>query len=56
LSGFTHQEVDTLIDLLTRLVIAADSKQDRKSRLQLSDVPIAKPVPMPKTVKTRKAS
>jgi hypothetical protein len=66
LSGFTHEEVDTLIDLLTRLVIAADSKQDRKSRLLLSDVPIAKPVrsvPQPfspqsisKPVRVKKAS
>ena len=44
LSGFTHAEVDTLINLLTRLVIVADSKQSRKSRLMISDTPIAKPV------------
>lgn len=44
LSGFTHREVDTLIALLTRLAIAADAKQGKKSRLFLSDVPIAKPV------------
>ncbi len=63
LSGFSHEEVDTLINLLTRLMIAADSKQGRKSRLLLSDVPIAKPVPqtmpqamMAKTAKARKVS
>ena len=56
LSGFSHQEVDTLIDLLTRLVIAADSKQDRKSRLLLSDVPIAKPVALSGTAKAAKAA
>jgi hypothetical protein len=56
LSGFTHEEVDTLIDLLTRLVIAADSKQDRKSRLLLSDVPIAKPVAPSATAKMAKAA
>jgi hypothetical protein len=44
LSGFTHSEVDTLINLLTRLVIVADRKQGKKSRLMMSDVPIAKPV------------
>jgi DNA-binding MarR family transcriptional regulator len=44
LSGFTHEEVDTLINLLTRLVLVADSKQGKKSRLLISDVPIAKPV------------
>jgi hypothetical protein len=61
LSGFTHEEVDTLIDLLTRLVIAAECKQGRKSRLLLSEVPIAKPVKstpqsVTKSVKTKKAS
>ena len=57
LSGFSHEEVDTLIDLLTRLVLAADSKQGRKSRLQITDTPIAKPVvPAPKQAKTRRAS
>jgi DNA-binding MarR family transcriptional regulator len=65
LSGFTHAEVDTLISLLTRLVIVADGKPRRKSRLLISDVPIAKPVrpvPLPKSVplakpaKMRKAS
>ena len=56
LAGFTHAEVDTLIDLLTRLVIAADMKQGRKSRLLLSDVPIAKPVAAPKPARARRAS
>jgi DNA-binding MarR family transcriptional regulator len=44
LSGFSHEEVDSLINLLTRLVIVADSKQGRKTRLLISNVPIAKPV------------
>jgi len=44
LSGFTHAEIDTLINLLTRLAIVADRKQDKKSRLMISEVPIAKPV------------
>ena len=55
LSGFTHAEVDTLIDLLTRLVLAADRKQGKKSRLQITDTPIAKPV-IPKQAKMKKAS
>ena len=55
LSGFTHAEVDTLIDLLTRLVLAADRKQGRKSRLQITDTPIAKPVIL-KQPKMKKAS
>ena len=55
LSGFTHAEVDTLIDLLTRLVLAADRKQGRKSRLQITDTPIAKPVIL-KRAKMKKAS
>jgi DNA-binding MarR family transcriptional regulator len=53
LSGFTHEEVDTLIDLLTRLVIAANNKHGKKSRLLLSDIPIARPVA---PAKARKAS
>jgi DNA-binding MarR family transcriptional regulator len=57
LSGFTHEEIDSLIDLLTRLVIVADSKQGKKSRLLISDVPIAKPVAVGiKPVRSRKAS
>ena len=43
LSGFSHAEIDTLISLLTRLVLKADSKRGRKSRLVISDVPVAKP-------------
>jgi DNA-binding MarR family transcriptional regulator len=59
LSGFSHEEIDTLINLLTRLMIVADGRQGRKSRLLLSDVPIAKPLPqtmMARTAKARKAS
>jgi DNA-binding MarR family transcriptional regulator len=41
LSGFSHAEVNTLIDLLTRLVIVAEGKPG-KSRLVISDQPIAK--------------
>jgi DNA-binding MarR family transcriptional regulator len=48
LCGFSHEEIDTLINLLTRLMIVADSKQGKKSRLLLSDVPIAKPVKLKK--------
>lgn len=55
LAHFSHEEVDTLINLLTRLVIVADSKQGKKSRLLISDVPIAKPVTA-KPVRARKAS
>jgi DNA-binding MarR family transcriptional regulator len=54
LSGFSHAEVDTLINLLTRLVLAAEGKPSKKSRLLISDVPIAKPIPKP--AKLRKAS
>jgi len=43
LTGFSHAEVDTLIELLTRLVMVADGKPGR-SRLVISDQPIAKPV------------
>jgi DNA-binding MarR family transcriptional regulator len=46
LSGFSHDEIDTLIDLLTRLVIVADPR--KKSRMLMSDVPIAKPVKLKK--------
>jgi len=58
LSDFTHAEVDTLISLLTRLVIVADAKQGKKSRLMISDVPIAKPVVVKsaKPAKLKKAS
>ena len=49
LAGFSHDEVDTLINLLTRLLLVAEG-QPRKNRLIVSDIPIAKPV------KTKKAS
>ena len=51
LSGFSHAEVDTLIGLLTRLVIVADGKTGKKSRLMISGVPIAKPVPVSRSAK-----
>jgi DNA-binding MarR family transcriptional regulator len=50
LSGFTHQEVDTLVGLLTRLVIVAEGAP-RKNKLLISDTPIAKPVKAQKTLK-----
>jgi DNA-binding MarR family transcriptional regulator len=53
LSGFTHAEIDTLINLLTRLVLVADAKQGRKTRLMISDVPVAKPA---RPARLRKAS
>ncbi len=40
LAGFSHAEIDTLIALLTRLVIAAETKTGRK--LMISDAPIVK--------------
>ena len=45
LAGFTHAEVDSLIDLLTRLVVAAEARGGKKgkSTLLISDVPILKP-------------
>ena len=49
LAGFSHAEVDTLINLLTRLVLAAEG-QPRKNKLLISDVPISK------TVKAKKSS
>jgi DNA-binding MarR family transcriptional regulator len=49
LAGFSHAEIDTLINLLTRLVLVAEG-QPRKNRLIISDVPISKPV------KAKKAS
>jgi DNA-binding MarR family transcriptional regulator len=53
LSGFTHAEIDTLIQLLTRLLIATESKSrgDRPSRLFVSGVPISFP-PSSKAKKT----
>jgi DNA-binding MarR family transcriptional regulator len=48
LAGFSHAEIDTLINLLTRLVLAAESGfrtvKSVKSPLLISDVPISKPV------------
>ena len=41
LAGFSHAEVDSLINLLTRLVLVAEG-QPRKNKLLLSDVPISK--------------
>jgi DNA-binding MarR family transcriptional regulator len=49
LAGFSHAEVDTLINLLTRLVLVAEG-QPRKNKLVISDVPISK------TVRAKKAS
>lgn len=43
LAGFSHAEIDSLINLLTRLVLVAEG-QPRKNKLLLSDVPISKPV------------
>jgi hypothetical protein len=54
LSGFSHEEVDSLINFLTRLMIAADSKPGKKSRLLVSDVPIAKPIVRPGAAKAGK--
>jgi hypothetical protein len=42
--------VDTLIALLTRLVMVAEGKPRKNARLLISDVPVAKPV------KSKKAS
>lgn len=47
LANFTHAEVDTLIDLLTRLVAVADG-QLRKSKPQQS-APVSKSVKLKKT-------
>ncbi len=49
LAGFSHAEIDTLINLLTRLVLVAEG-QPRKNRLLISDIPISKPA------KAKKAS
>src|SRR6202789_3036838 len=40
LSGFSHTEVDTLINLLTRLVVVAEGKPRGKARLLISEKPI----------------
>jgi DNA-binding MarR family transcriptional regulator len=47
LSDFSHAEVDTLINLLTRLVLVAES-QPRRNKLVVSDIPISKPVKVKK--------
>lgn len=52
LSGFTHTEVDTLINLLTRLVFAAEGKPRGASKLLISDAPIFPQV----KARSRKAS
>jgi DNA-binding MarR family transcriptional regulator len=41
LAGFSHAEIDTLINLLTRLLLVAEG-QPRKNKLFNSDIPIAK--------------
>lgn len=48
LSGFRHGEIDTLINLLTRLVVVAEGKPRKNVRLLISDVPISKPVKLKK--------
>jgi DNA-binding MarR family transcriptional regulator len=48
LSGFRHDEVDTLINLLTRLVVVAEGKPRKNVKLMISDVPISKPVKLKK--------
>jgi len=53
LSGFTHAEVDILINLLTRLVLTADARSSKKSKLMISDVPVARPV---RATRLKKAS
>ena len=40
LAGFSHAEIDTLIALLTRLVIAAEGTRRGSAKLRLSDEPI----------------
>jgi DNA-binding MarR family transcriptional regulator len=55
LAGFSHAEVDTLINLLTRLVLAAEGSLRNvravKSPLLISDVPIAIPLSKSKSKK-----
>jgi DNA-binding MarR family transcriptional regulator len=43
LGDFTHSEIDTMIALLTRLVLVAEG-EPRKNKLIMSDTPISKPV------------
>ena len=49
LAGFSHGEIDSLINLLTRLLLVAE-EQPRRNKALTSDIPISKPV------KTKKAS
>ena len=49
LAGFSHAEVDMLINLLTRLLLVAEG-QPRKNKLLVSDIPISRPL------KAKKAS
>jgi len=49
LAGFSHAEIDTLINLLTRLVLVAEG-QPRKNKVLISDIPISRPF------KTKRAS
>lgn len=42
LAGFSHAEIDTLINLLTRLVLVAEG-QPRRNKVLVSDIPISKP-------------
>lgn len=49
LAGFSHAEVDTLINLLTRLLLVAEG-QPRRNKILTSDIPISK------SVKAKKAS
>ncbi len=44
LSGFAHAEVDSLVDLLTRLSIAAEGKPRSAKVPPISDLPISLPV------------
>jgi DNA-binding MarR family transcriptional regulator len=43
LAGFSHAEIDTLINLLTRLVLVAEG-QPRRNKALISDVPISRPI------------
>ena len=51
LTGFSRQEVDTLIALLTRLVLTAEGKRRsaKDSKLVLSAVPLLKPAKLKKS-------
>jgi hypothetical protein len=49
LAGFSHAEVDTLINLLTRLLLVVEG-QPRKNKVLISDTPISGPL------KAKKAS